>query len=94
MASCASSNVPVGHCYHIRKQTFRLPTVTINFSLLGLLDNNFSTAAPSLIQPQEIHLQVEDSSSSVTSEGMSLIAAQPELRHYHLQKQESDHQEA
>ena len=92
MASCASSNVAVGHCYHIRKQTFRLPTVTIIFSLLGLLDNNFSTAAPSLIQPQEIHLQVED--SSVISEGMSLIAAQPELRHYHLQKQESDHQEA
>ena len=55
----------VQHCYNIRKQILRiskLPTVT---SIFSFLDYNFSsishgTAAPSLIQPRKIHLQVED----------------------------------
>ena len=58
----ARRSAEVEHCYHIRKQILRiskLPTVT---SIFSLLDNfsSISTAAPSLIQPRKIHLQVED----------------------------------
>ena len=53
----------VQHCYNIRKQILRiskLPTVTSIFSFLDYNFSSISTAAPSLIQPQKIHLQVED----------------------------------